>query len=122
MKFIIKGRVASKKNSRVFNTKTKRSFPSKQYREWHEQACWQLYTQKKKTFTHCNITIEIYALNRRRFDLDNVVASIFDVLVDCGILEDDNVNVVPEFRVIYKGIDKENPRAEVTITQICQKN
>jgi len=117
MKFTVKGRIPSKKNSRI-NTRSGRSFPSKKYKEWHHDASWQLFTQKKKLFTHCKITIAIYAPDKRRFDLTNKAESIMDLLVDCGILEDDNVNVVPAVQLLFKGVDRENPRAEITITDL----
>jgi hypothetical protein len=38
-----------------------------------------------------------------------------DLLVDCGIIEDDNWFVVPEVRAKFGGVDKDNSRAEITI-------
>ena len=53
---------------------------------------------------------------RRRVDLLNLLEASLDILVDAGILEDDNSSIVVSHdgsRVLY---DKENPRAEITIT------
>lgn len=44
----------------------------------------------KLTFTHGDL---------RRRDSDNATSSIFDLLQDCGILEDDSIFVIPEFCV-----------------------
>ena len=36
-----------------------------------------------------------------------------DLLVDCGLIEDDCWQVIPQLRLQGKGIDKENPRVEI---------
>lgn len=38
-----------------------------------------------------------------------------DLLVDEKILKDDSWDCVPELRLLFGGIDKNNPRAEVFI-------
>jgi hypothetical protein len=38
-----------------------------------------------------------------------------DLLVDAGIIDDDNWYVVPEVRFKFGGVDRLNPRAEITI-------
>jgi Holliday junction resolvase RusA-like endonuclease len=53
-----------------------------------------------------------------RADLTNKAESIMDLLVDAGVLQDDNWNVVPEVILRCKGIDRTNPRAEITIEKI----
>lgn len=46
----------------------------------------------------------------------SVVDKFFsDVLVNVGILEDDNCHIVKDTKFTYGGIDKSNPRVEVTI-------
>lgn len=54
--------------------------------------------------------------SRRRVDLVNLLEGTCDILVDAGILEDDNSNIVAGHdgsRVLY---DKDNPRCEILIT------
>jgi len=41
--------------------------------------------------------------------------SIMDFLVDVGVLEDDNYNVVPNLQLIYGGLARSNPRVEIEI-------
>ena len=51
-------------------------------------------------------------------DLINLLEATMDILVDAGILEDDNSNIVGGHdgsRVLY---DKENPRADVYISPL----
>ncbi len=38
-----------------------------------------------------------------------------DLLVDGGILQDDNHKICPDLHLISMGVDKDNPRAEITI-------
>lgn len=54
-------------------------------------------------------------------DLVNLLESTCDILVDAGILEDDNSNIVAGHdgsRVLY---DKNNPRVEILITKLDSK-
>ena len=55
---------------------------------------------------------------RRRFDLDNHIATsgklIFDGLTECGMIVDDDSLHLVRLSVVG-GYDKDNPRTEVTI-------
>jgi hypothetical protein len=56
-----------------------------------------------------------YMATRRRVDKLNLCAATDDLLVEAGILKDDNSNIVKSHdgtRVLY---DKENPRTEIYI-------
>ena len=111
----IKGRCPSKKNSRI-NTRSGRSFPSKKYKEWHEQASWQLYTQEKPlNVEHCTVELYFHAPDKRRWDLTNKAESIMDLLVDNGILKDDNAHVVSKLTLVNCGFDKKDPRVIIMI-------
>ena len=68
--------------------------------------------------TRCNVCALYYMPTHRRVDLLNLLEATLDILVDAGILEDDNSNIVAGHdgsRVLY---DKENPRTEITITEL----
>ena len=67
------------------------------------------------------VEVEVYNKDRKRHDLDNQLATIMDALVEAGVLRDDNQEVVPEAVIRYKGIDRLDPRAEITITTINQR-
>ncbi len=63
----------------------------------------------------------VYGKDKRLFDIDNTVTvSKFtgDAMVELGILKDDNYSIVREVSLKFGGIDKENPRAEVTIYKL----
>jgi len=61
------------------------------------------------------IVYRLYMQTRRRVDDLNLYASLDDLLVKEGILEDDNMSIIrcrDGSRVLY---DRENPRAEIEI-------
>ena len=59
------------------------------------------------------ISIKIYAPDKRKADLTNKAESIMDLLVDNGKIEDDNWFVIGDIRLLFGGVDKVNPRAEI---------
>lgn len=120
--FTLKGNVPSKKNSRNIVCFGRRpvSLPNNRYKEWHEEAEYQIVKQLEnmtfETIKLCKqLAVVFYVNSRRKFDLSNKFESVADLLVDCKVLEDDNVYVVPDVRIIFGGVDKENPRAEIII-------
>ena len=60
------------------------------------------------------MTFMIYRKTKRRFDYINIVQNVLDCMVKVGILPDDDANhVIPAFEPY--GVDKENPRVEISI-------
>ncbi len=102
------------------------------YNRWHFQEKNQL----KKLFKisilknvrelipvdKCEITYTVYYPTKREFDLDNIgsILSKFtnDVLTETSIIKDDNYNIISKLTFEFGGIDKNNPRADVTIRSI----
>jgi len=120
----IKGRIPSKKNNVNLFVKNGRQFklPSNAYKEWHKDASKQLAVHKTcwagipVVFGgRLKITITIFAPDKRKSDLTNKVESIMDLLVDNKIIEDDNWFVVQNLSLIFGGVDKNNPRAEIKL-------
>lgn len=117
IKITILGQTPSKKNSRI-NTRSGRSFPSKKYTEWHKNSSLQLkpLISIRQRGVNGKVTIKyvFYVQDYRRRDVSNMIESINDLLVDVGILEDDDWKHVR----IGSGdaeLDRENPRAEIEI-------
>lgn len=102
----INGATPSKKNSRI-NTRSGRSFPSSKYTAWHKLASNQL--AEISPFTCRKLTISFIAGDRRKFDLTNKAESIMDLLVDNGLIEDDNYSIIPELTLKFGGYEKDNP-------------
>ena len=82
------GSVPSKKNSRV-NTRSGRSFPSKEYRNWHEAASLEIQSQGIEHFDKLrSMDIICFFKNNIRQDLDNRLSSILDLLKDLDVIKD----------------------------------
>ena len=86
----------SKKNSRVTDTRTGRTFPNKRFTEWHKAAALWLKTHYRcdRIEGPVNVKLSFVHPTKRRKDADNGTSSIFDLLVDVGILADDCWTVV----------------------------
>ena len=61
------------------------------------------------------VTLSFWAPDKRAADLTNKAESIMDLLVDRGILSDDNWHIIPNIELQFKGIDKINPRCYIYI-------
>lgn len=119
--YTIPGNPITKKNSQriLRNKKTGVSFiaPSAKYKAYEKAARQYLAPVPDEPIsTKVEVRGVYYMETRRRVDLVNLLEASCDLLVHHGILADDNSNVVYSHdgsRVLY---DKENPRAEITIT------
>lgn len=60
------------------------------------------------------LTITFYHGDKKRRDSDNQLSSILDLLVDAGILADDNWQIIPQ-KEIFDVFDKDNARAVISI-------
>jgi len=118
-KIVIKGRIPSKKNSRCLFVRGGKLFniPSKKYAEWHKEALNQLPEQEiEKSISKIElIALRFYAPDKRKTDLTNKAESILDLLVDAGILEDDNWFQIGKVFLYFEGVDRKNPRCEIEI-------
>lgn len=117
---VLQGETPSKKNSRI-NTRSGRSFPSKRYVKWHndaiEQICKQQMTGKILSIGNdkqAKLTAVFYHGDKKRRDSDNQLSSILDTLVDAGVLVDDCWSVIPE-KHIFDIFDKDNARCVITL-------
>ena len=113
----------SKKNSQqiLTNRKTGRPFimPSAAYKAYQKAAMMLIPVGARKHIDYpVNVKATFYMPTRRACDLTNMLEALDDVLVDAGVVSDDNCNVIAGHdgsRVLY---DKEHPRTEVRITRI----
>lgn len=88
--------------------------------EWKDAALWQLRPKapREPISSPVGIRCLFYMKTRRRVDLLNLLAAVDDLLVEAGILADDNCNIVVSHdgsRVLY---DAKNPRAEIFIEEM----
>lgn len=128
--FVLKGDPRTKKNHQMIAGSGKRcpvcKKPAKQWirqsgyhDEYAELAKRQLYPRPPRPI-ECPVNVKcvFYMKTRRRVDALNLLATIDDLLVDVGILADDNSKIVAGHdgsRVFH---DPGNPRVEITITKL----
>ena len=104
-KLLLYGAVPSKKNSRVINKKTGKSFPNKAYTGWKKECKTALLSQIPNYLTeephaHCAIKIVFTMGDKRVRDVDNAVSSLLDMLTDYKVLNEDNWRVVSELHIL----------------------
>ena len=124
---ILKGNPTTKKNSQkiITNPATGRPMVIQGERyQAYEQACfWQLVWQSEKIKSKLpkppyNVQCVYYRDSNRRVDLGNLLAATCDILVNAGILPDDNFKVIASHDGSRVLVDKQNPRVEITITEV----
>lgn len=114
-KLIIPLATPSKKNSKIFNTKTHRMICSKNYQEWHKAASLFINSKLKVKEVDCCFIIMLFTHgDKRRRDSDNGVNSIFDTLVDVKTLVDDSWQCIP-IHSVFNVYNKGNPSCEIRI-------
>ena len=114
--FFIEGQVVPKKNQRQVFVKGGRliNIPSKRYKEWHDQAMGQLKGTRRFNPPY-EIIMTFWFKDKRRRDLDNVQASVLDLLQDAEIIKDDDAKLLTRITAIYGGVSKEAPRVKIEI-------
>lgn len=89
---------------------------SKALREWRKIAEHQLTYQKAKPVPgEVTVIIHLYPPNRRKYDIDNKLKAILDLLVNAKIIEDDNCNIVRQITVKHCAVCNDNSGAQVYI-------
>lgn len=117
----IYGRTITKKNSSRIVTcgGYPRLLPSKAYVHYQKDSLRQITGRDRvKIDQPINLKVLYYMPTRHRVDLVNLLEATCDILVDAGVLADDNSKIVVSHdgsRVLY---DKDNPRTEIYIENI----
>ena len=121
------GDVPSKKNSkRVFrHPRTGRTvvLSSKGHDAWHSANISRLIgcSERVDETQVVELSVIMFYATTRRKDLDNALASVQDLLVDAGILPDDDFRHVVRVSAEFGGIDRANPRVDVEIHEYFAK-
>lgn len=89
---------------------------SKTMREWRKKAEHHLTFQKTKPVPgEVTIIVHLYPPTRRKYDIDNKLKSILDLLVHAHIIEDDNCDIVRQITVKHMAVCNDNPGVQVYI-------
>lgn len=75
-------------------------------------------TPEEEALRQYKVEIQVWQKDYRRRDLDNQATAILDGLVAAGVLPDDRCDIVPSLEIKYKGLDRDDPRAEIKIKEI----
>ena len=115
----------------VYKGRNRFSLNLNQYRNWHYavsnqiKSIFNLTVEDRLDFVFKGpvmIEYDYYAPNKRKVDLMNVISVVDkffqDSMVRKGCIEADDISIVKNVIANYKGVDKENPRVNVTITSI----
>ena len=95
--------------------------PSAAHEAWHAVAMLEVRQQwkgKQMLPGAKEIVLTFYPKTHRRADSTNKGESVMDLLVDAGIIPDDNWFVVPRTVCQLGGVDHEKPRVEINIKKI----
>lgn len=110
-KLVILGSVPSLKNSKQLfvNKRTGKRFitSSTRSKEWVESALWQLKGQKPVTEYPVALTVLFTVADNRGRDMDNMLASVMDVLQTAGVIESDNWQHCRPITIDVAGVDKD---------------
>lgn len=122
MKFIfIEGNVPSSKNSRAFNIKARRSFPSKTTSSYIRKTVDQWKDNKEMFFSMIEGLPKPYKVamffsrdSRRRFDANNASQIVTDLMAKNGWIGDDKMSEIwPVF--IGFDVDKSKPGVYISV-------
>lgn len=125
LNFTILGNPITKKNSqRIIKVKLKNGrcfhkiMPSKAFEKYEKECKQHMPKAKEPIGVPVNLKCVYYMKAKRAVDLLNLLEGTADILVDYGVLADDNRDIVYSTdgsKVLY---DKNNPRVEVEITEL----
>ena len=124
-KLTLYGELYSKKNSkRVFSRYGKTVvLPSKVYEKSKPDFLWQLKdAQNKKIWESLMaqtkypiyLNFKIYRKTKRKFDYNNIIQGLQDILVEAGYLPDDDADHLIPFFEKYE-VDSKNPRVLLSL-------
>ena len=102
--------------ARPRGTPTGRHYLPQNYRDWKNNAIWELQQQHQGEPIAVPVKIEITLTGKhiRRGDADNIAGAILDALVQAGILLDDNLTRIPalSIRLVHSG---DRPEAHIKV-------
>lgn len=110
----------TKKNSQQIITAHGRPIiiPSAVYKKYEKEAMRYIESPDTPIDYPVNVECHFYMGTRRRVDLTNLLECADDVLVNAGVLADDNSNIIVSHDRSRVHYDKESPRTEIFISRV----
>lgn len=119
-RYVFRGEVASKKNSKVLARVKGRPMllPSRKFQEWEKRARLAIMAEGRPPvpLKAARLFMVIYHGDLIKRDSNNATQGVQDVLVDMGVIQDDNWMVIGTPEVVHM-VDVEDPRLEVTVEE-----
>lgn len=94
--------------------------PSKEFTEYQKSCGYFMPHLSEPISTQVNIKAIYYMPTRRRVDITNLHSALHDILVHYGVIADDNCKIVIATDGSRVKVDRDNPRTEVEITEMCE--
>lgn len=88
---------------------------SEKYRQYARDAAWFLRRPAAPIAQPVNVRCLFYRGSNRRVDLTNLLEAIDDILVEAGVLQDDNFKIVAAHDGSRVFVDPARPRTEIYI-------
>lgn len=118
IKFKVTGRIPSKKNMMQIRKRGQYSSigANKKFYVWQDSAMLKLLAQNvpKGNFVCSMVELRIYFPDNRKADLSNKTESIMDMMVEYGVLKDDNWKCTGPV-LMFPYYDNVNPRCEIVL-------
>lgn len=110
------GQVPPKKNSKrlVRVRGWTKLIPSEAHEVWHREQSFMIRRPENGAIQKGILHATFYVRDNQRRDLSNMLESVQDLLVDCGVIEDDCWQVL-QIGEIRGEIDRKCPRVELAI-------
>lgn len=93
-------------------------FPSKQYKAWLA-ACQELPPLE---IDYCSIVYEFYFPDNTERDSHNYIKAVMDYLIKQKVIVNDSWKHIAHEVIMPMGIDRKDPRVEVTIKKAARNN
>lgn len=117
MKIVIPGQTPSQKNNKqIIPSKPPRLVDNAIVKKWRDNTAKYLEDTYKNNLRDKQViaVYTFYLKDRVRRDVDNMISSCNDALVQSGILSDDNWKIL-RIGGAEATVDKDNPRAEIVL-------
>lgn len=109
------GQIPNGKNAMRVVPLTGRHYPEKKFKAWRTECFAENWEVGGLGYTGpVELKIRYWWKDKRKRDKDNLESALFNVLVNGGWLADDNCEVITNTRWEYMGLDRKNPRCEVS--------